>query len=110
MCKAPLAEGGISNAVEVNGDPRGLYTVCDECLAERCVVSLDDSGATVLWLLAAPVIVVFPSRATPVLAGEPGAPALWLGLTPALARHQGRNALQSRDVLPKQGSSQRHSF
>ena len=44
MCKAPLAEGGISNAVEVNGDPRGLYTVCDECLAERCEVSLEDSG------------------------------------------------------------------
>ena len=53
---APLAEGGISNAVEVNGDPRGLYTVCDECLAERCVVSLDDSGATVLWLLAERVL------------------------------------------------------
>ena len=47
---APLAEGGISNAVEVNGDPRGLYTVCDECLAARCVVGIDDSGATVLWL------------------------------------------------------------
>ena len=44
MCKAPLAEGGISNAVEVEGDPSGLYTLCDECLAERCAVSLDDSG------------------------------------------------------------------
>ena len=38
------------------------------------------------------------AAATPVPAGEPGAPALWLGLTPALARHQGRNALQSREA------------
>ena len=44
MCRAPLAEGGISNALEVKGDPTGLYTLCDECLAERCEVSLDDSG------------------------------------------------------------------
>ena len=39
-----MAEGGNSNAVEVKGDPSGLYTLCDECLAERCAVSLDDSG------------------------------------------------------------------
>ena len=32
------------------------------------------------------------AAATPVPASEPSAPALWLGLTPALARHQGRNA------------------